>query len=236
MHTISPTNWQRLVEANRIGVENGWAAPGVFGTGIGPDYRPGGLLYVGKSAGPLSDAVGSCNDQLMSSQASTRWMIERRNRSAFWQFVDRLDPTRRSIAWTNICKMDVKGGGKPPSGKAWLDIKDACIAALREEIAELAPRVTVFAISGAYRREVKAMLVSLGYAPFPAPINNDGWTAIYRGDKGQVAVTTRHPQGWPNSDRDQVINLVRSMLSPTPTYQAIPAPVVSKEFAIRRPL
>jgi hypothetical protein len=46
-------------------------------------------------------------------------MIELRNMSAFWQFADRIDPTRRRIAWTNICKMDRIGGKTPPKECEW---------------------------------------------------------------------------------------------------------------------
>lgn len=213
MTVISPENWKRLVEANRSAVDAGWAAPGVFSTGIGPDYRSGGLLYVGKSAGPLGNQVGSCHDQSASSDASTRWMVERRNLSAFWQFVDRIDSTRRSIAWTNVCKMDVRGGGRPPSGRAWLSISGPCLAALNDELTQLAPKVTVFAISDAFLGEVKSRLLFMGYTPDLSRTIGDGCTETYCNSAGQFALTTRHPQGWANSYRDRVIAEVRSMMS-----------------------
>lgn len=68
---IGHGTWRRLVEANRSAA---WAERGVFATGIGPEYLPGGrssLLYVGKSAGPLGAAVGSGEDQIRSASAST---------------------------------------------------------------------------------------------------------------------------------------------------------------------
>ena len=52
---ISPAAWSGLVEANEKAASAGWAARGVFATGIGPEYQRGAvgsLLYVGKSAGP----------------------------------------------------------------------------------------------------------------------------------------------------------------------------------------
>ena len=212
MLPISYANWQRLTEANRMAVQNGWAAPGVFATGIGPDYRPGGFLYVGKSAGPLAEAVGSGTDLAVSMEASTRWMIERRNLSAFWQFVDRIDRTRRSIAWTNVCKMDVRGGGRPPLGRQWQQVAESCMATLREELDVLAPKVVVFAISKAYLPDTEAMLSTMGYRRVPSHLDGDGWTTLYVAGSGRYAITTRHPQGWPSPDRDRVIDQLRSLL------------------------
>lgn len=110
---ITDATWQRLVAANEEAVANGWAQPGIFGTGVGPDYRAGtsgSILYVGKSAGPRGSQVGSTHHQAASIDASTTWMIERRNKSAFWQMIDSIDRTRRTLAWTNVCKMDRQGG------------------------------------------------------------------------------------------------------------------------------
>lgn len=109
MTPISAATWDSLVKKNCDAVTNGWAQQGVFGTGVGRNYRTGlGLLYIGKSAGPLGEKVGSGEGQASSCEASTEWMISKRNRSAFWQFVDKIDPTRQSIAWTNVCKMDIQ--------------------------------------------------------------------------------------------------------------------------------
>src|ERR1700730_14447390 len=119
---ISESTWGRLLKANEESVQTGWANRGVFATGIGPDYQrgmAGSLLCVGKSAGPLAQAVGSCCDQAESSRASTEWMIERRNKSAFLQFIDKIDSTRRRIAWSNVCKMDRIGGQRPPTDANW---------------------------------------------------------------------------------------------------------------------
>lgn len=212
MVAISSENWHRLTEANRIAVRDGWAAPGVFATGIGPDYQPGGLLYVGKSAGPLSKLVGSGTDLVASGEASKLWMIERRNLSAFWQFADRIDRTRRSIAWTNVCKMDVRGGGRPPLGRQWQQVAAACLAMLREELEMLAPKAVVFAISKAYLLDIEAMIGAEVYRLVPSHLDGDGWTKVYAAGLGRYAVTTRHPQGWPSPDRDLVIDQVRSLL------------------------
>src|SRR4051794_27975946 len=86
---ITDGTWKSLTDANREAVAAGWAQAGVFAPGVGPEYAPGefgSLLFIGKSAGPLGNAVGSCDDQQASARASTQWMIERRNTSAFWQF------------------------------------------------------------------------------------------------------------------------------------------------------
>ena len=74
---ISSRTWDGLVAANHRAHSSGWAEKGVFGTGIGPDYKPGGILWVGKSAGPLGSAVGSTHSQAESVAASTRWMVQR---------------------------------------------------------------------------------------------------------------------------------------------------------------
>jgi hypothetical protein len=185
----------------------------VFGTGIGPDYRKGGLLYVGKSPGQRGHEVGSNYDQSASIAASTDWMIEERNKSPFWQFARQFDHTRRTIAWTNVCKMDQKGGEKPPAGSAWACIADISIAALMDEMAALAPKMAVFAISDRYRSNVWAMLTGLGFAKVRSPCDSDGWTTVFKTIDGTYAVTTRHPQGWKNSFRDPVVALVKRLMA-----------------------
>jgi hypothetical protein len=210
---ITDATWGRLVEANRRGCEDGWASPGVFGTGIGPEYGAGGLLYVGKSAGPLHGAVGSGCDQVASVSASTAWMIQRRNLSAFWQFADRIDQTRRSIAWTNVCKMDRIGGNTPPKMDEWAKVRDVSVAALSEEMETIDPKVTVFVISDTYRSDVGSMLAKLGYRDYHPQLAGDRWTkALALGEGRKYAVLTRHPQGWPNVFRDPVIEFVKSLL------------------------
>jgi hypothetical protein len=198
--------------ANHKAVSQGWADPGVFGTGVGPDYVLGGpksVLYVGKSAGPLSATVGSGHDQSANAEASRKWMTERCNRrSAFWQFIELLDPTRRTIAWTNVCKMDRKGGDRPPHGAHWEQVRDVCLAALGEEITSLAPHTVLFATSGAYRTDVQRLLQGLGYWFRLLPLD-DGWTSLHVGPGGARAIMTKHPQGWPAADRKKVIELLK---------------------------
>jgi hypothetical protein len=211
---ISEATWQLLIKANEDAVRNGWAQPGIFATGVGPEYKPGelgSLLYVGKSAGPLSDNVGSNLDQSESTQASTRWMIQLKNKSAFWQFVDQIDRTRRSIAWTNLCKMDRKGGKTPPSPRQWAQVHMPCIAALEEEIVALKPKVTVFATSGLYGDDVWKLLTRLSYQYIPSPLN-DKWTRFAQSSGGQFVILTKHPQGWLNSERGRVIERLRALL------------------------
>ena len=210
--TISATTWQRLVDLNLEQARTGSVREGVFATGIGPDYHLGdGLLYIGKSAGPLGDRVGSCADQALSSAASATWMIAKRNLSAFWQFVDQIDPSRRSVAWTNVAKMDAPSG-KRPSGMTWVQMADASIAALHDEIETLAPKVIVFAISTDYLIDVQGLLADRGYIREPSEFA-DGWTTVYRHSGSQCAVTTRHPQGWPRTMRDPVISCVKQLLA-----------------------
>jgi hypothetical protein len=212
---ISGDTWRSLIDANRFAVREGWAAEGVFAPGIGPEYRPAApesLLYVGKSAGPRGSLVGSKYDQLKSSDASTRWMISFANRSPFWQFVDKLDPTRRRIAWTNVCKMDRLGGGRPPRGAQWRRIASACVAALREEINALAPRALIFATSHDYKVEITELLNALGYRPEPDSLG-DPWTSLLTGPNGTFAVQTKHPERWKTLDRDRVNDWVRNLLS-----------------------
>jgi hypothetical protein len=211
---ISGTVWSRLVAANEQAVVAGWATRGVFATGIGPDYQPGSsrsLLYVGKSAGPLGQAVGSCADQAESGAASTEWMMSRRNKSSFWQFVEKIDPTRRHIAWTNICKMDRLGGARPPSDGEWSQVADVCMAALEDEMHALKPHVALFATSGLYQTHIDRLLPKLGYGPNITDIN-DGWTSCLRSQSNSFLILTRHPQGWPSASRDKVVSLVLRLL------------------------
>jgi hypothetical protein len=212
--SISDATWQRLVTANKIAVEARWAEPGVFATGVGPAFRrgqAGSLLYVGKSAGPRGTRVGLSNDQQAGCKASADWMIERRNLSAFWQFVDCIDRTRQSIAWTNICKMDRKGGKKPPTLTEWRQVSEPCIASLEEEMVSLTPRVTVFATSGFYQSEISTLLFRLNFQPYELQFD-DEWTTCARSSAGQFAISTRHPQGWSNPQRDRVVNLIKDLL------------------------
>lgn len=209
--SISRKNWNNLTQANDRAVAQGWAMPGVFATGIGPDYQPGGedsILYVGKSAGPLGGRVGSSNQFASSSEASTQWMIDRVNKSAFWQMIDKVDRTRRTIAWTNICKMDRVGGVRPPNGREWQTIRDACLAALLDEISVLRPRTAFFATSDYVREDVVDILAEAGYTTtLPSP--DSQWTTVLGRTDGAKAVITRHPQGWGTPHRDKVLDFVR---------------------------
>ena len=103
-HCIRPATWAGLIDVNSKAVQRGPAEPGVFATAVGPSYSIGGprsIFYVGKSAGPLGERVGLTNDQAASTRASTDWMVTRRNLSAFWQMIDKLDRSRLSLAWSN---------------------------------------------------------------------------------------------------------------------------------------
>lgn len=209
---ISPSTWHRLVEANK---EASWAGPGVFATGIGPDYPPAsgeGLLYIGKSAGPLNKDVGFTYQREANLRASQNWMVERRNpTSSFWRFIETIDRTRCSLAWTNVCKMDRRGGDRPPRRHEWNQVSDVCLKALTEEITSLAPRVVLFATSLDYHADIVRVLTSLGYSPRPVDFD-DGWTARFQIERGASAIMTKHPQGWRSTDRAGVLGLIGQLL------------------------
>lgn len=210
---ISPATWQRLVAENRAAVSQGWAQAGIFATGIGPGYQPGSkksILYVGKSAGPRGDKVASSLEQAASVRASTKWMIERRNQSAFWQLIDKVDPTRCSIAWSNVCKMDRRGGGRPPSGEEWQQVADACLVALGEEINFLKPEIILFATSKTYRSDIEKLLGRLGYRLSIRDFG-DGWTTVFGAIGTPRAILTRHPQGWCRTAREKVIDYIHAI-------------------------
>lgn len=214
---ISDETWRNLVQANENAVAAGWAERGVFATGVGLDFVPGdptSLLYVGKSAGPLGSLVGSVYDQQASAKASEAWMTQRRNeRSPFWQFIEKIDPWRRSIAWTNVCKMDRIGGGMQPSGRLWDGISAHCIQALKEELSALRPKVTVFAISENYRPDVQRLLTLTGYEPHTSPDLRGELMAPFMNREGQVAFLMRHPQGWNGADRDRALACIRRAIA-----------------------
>ncbi len=207
LQTIKTSTWSELVKANAEAVDAGWAERGVFATGIGDRYKAGGILYVGKSAGPLGTNVASGLVLHENIAASTRWMLEKRNLSAFWQMIDRLDPTRRNIAWTNICKMDEKGGKRPPV-RYWPELAAVHIEALNDEIAALKPAMILMATSGFGAHDVRGLIADLGFKQQVLDFN-DGRTRLYRTSDGRACIETRHPQGWPNFERDRVIELVR---------------------------
>ena len=205
MNTVTDRNWQCLVDANHSAVKQGWAQRGVFGTGIGPDYssgHPNTILYVGKSAGPLGSAVGSTQEQSESIAASTSWMMERRNPSSFWQFIDLFDKSRRFVAWTNIIKMDRKSGAEPPRPHECNQVWEANAAAFCDELDSLKPRLILFATSKYMRSETVDLLRTRGFSNFYEQID-DGHTLIMS-DRFSFAVFTRHPQGWPNEERKRI--------------------------------
>jgi hypothetical protein len=209
---IHSSTWQKLVELNENAARSRLVQHGVFAAGIGPGYVPGrGLLYVGKSAGPLGRKVGSDHNQAESAVASAQWMLTRQNRSAFWQFADRIDSTREAIAWTNVCKMDVPNGGRPPRGPIWEMLRSACMDALQQEITRLDPRVVVFAIGNDYRRDVSTLLERLGYLHRELEWE-DGYTKAFHKSE-RFAFQTRHPQGWASVYVNRVIEIVRRDLA-----------------------
>ncbi|MGH6754337.1 MAG: hypothetical protein ACREDP_19445 [Bradyrhizobium sp.] len=168
------------------------------------------LLYVGKSAGPLGGAVGSSTDQEASSNASTDWMMARANETAFWQFINPIAPTRRTLAWSNVCKMDQLGGRRPPTLGMWRSVAEVSVAALRDELTALSPHVALFVTSAFGKAEMDAMLSELGYCPQSTPI--DHLARVSKTSAGRYAVQTRHPQGWQRAPRDEVRAYVARLL------------------------
>lgn len=207
--TITEPTWSNLARASAAAVAAGWATPGVFATAVGPDYErgsPDAVLYVGKSGGPLIDSVGLCDDQARSSAASCRWMLGRRNPSAFWVLAD-LVAQRESMAWSNLAKIDTRRAG-PPSARQWRSISDVCLAALTEEMECLSPGKTVLAISDYQASSVRSVLRHLGFVEQSRRPDLDRST-VFADLSGRLAVITRHPQGWRCDLRDPVARFIR---------------------------
>lgn len=213
MKTISEDVWAELVESNRSAVRAGWAQPGVFAAAVGPDYRIGeGFFYIGKSAGPLGSKIGSAYDQKESSAASVEWMIEKRNNSPFWKFAEKIDHSRKSVAWSNLCKMDKIEGDRPPDWREWPEVSSACMKAIAQEMRALRPKVTVFATSDLYKSDVDDLLDGFQYRECDIGFD-DRYSRIYLNPEDRCVITTKHPQGWNTQDRDRVIDLVKARLA-----------------------
>ncbi len=207
---ISPGTWRSLTETATTAVAQGWAAEGVFATAVGPHFVPGApdtLFYVGKAGGPLIDAVGVTQNQVVSADAAVTWMLQRRNPSAFWVFADLLSPSRELIAWSNVAKIDTRTPS-PPNDRQWSLIGTPCLRALREEFETLRPARSVFAISDYQRFPVIGLLKQIGFSPMEASDELDGTEFLTNRDRQLVAVT-RHPQGWSREPRNHVATFVR---------------------------
>jgi len=118
-------------------------------------------------------------------------MLERRNGSAFWRFADLLIPTRESMSWSNVAKID-RAGSRPPTSRQWKRMSGACLAALHEEIVGLRPRKLVFATGDFARKDLSRLILSLGYRETEAVAE---LKASFAGPRG-IAAIIRHPQGW----------------------------------------
>lgn len=209
MQTISESTWEKLISKFLDAQVQAWATNGIFATAVGDQYRRGSpdtLLYIGKAGGPLIDSVGLqqsfCNNQA----AAIRWMIEKRNRSAFWVFADLICSDRRSLAWTNLAKIDTRSS-KPPSSREWKSISDVCMEALNEEIENLQPNKIVFVTAGYLDNEVEAVLKGLGFDKYDTCLDLERTTA-YRDKGNRLAVITRHPQGWLTGPRNRVAKFI----------------------------
>jgi hypothetical protein len=209
---ISRGTWDRLAAVADSAVRAGWAIPGVFSTAVGPDFEPRSpesVLYVGKSGGPLIDDVGLNNDQAAGEAASTRWMMQRRNPSAFWRFADLVCPNRAHLAWSNVAKID-RDGSSPPSGSMWRQIEEVCLIALREELVRLEPMRAVF-VTGSYQREsILRALSATGYRTQPSNASS-AELLLLSSDDGRHAFVTRHPQGWLKEPMEQAARFIREL-------------------------
>lgn len=210
---ISDRTWNQLVEINRGLSALGKSPEGVFAPAVGPKYIPGAdtsLLYIGKSAGPLGTKVGSNYDQSSSITSSTNWMITKRNNSAFWKFAELFDPSRKAIAWTNVCKMDEGDGGRPPTRRFWDAVADIHVQALAEEIDRLQPRLALFVVAGFGHGAIETALQDTGYRNVPSPIGAE--TRMWENDHGRYALATRHPQGWSREERAPAVSFAKKLL------------------------
>jgi hypothetical protein len=137
-------------------------------------------------------------------------MVQRENRrSAFWQMAEQLDPTRTSLSWTNLSKMDRVGGAVPPNLREWASIARECTAAFVEEVQNLKPGVIVLATSDIYANDVADVLNQLEFSRNHVGFN-DKLARVYAKSRSYV-VTTKHPQGWLAVDRDKVVELIRCL-------------------------
>jgi hypothetical protein len=107
--------------------------------------------------------------------------------------------------------MDELGGSRPPPMHRWRGISEPHLRALKEEIAALTPRVILFATSGYCRETVTSLLEDLDYKSQPLRFR-DGHTKLTATSEGAFAIETRHPQGWPTSERNRVVDLARKLL------------------------
>jgi hypothetical protein len=114
------------------------------------------------------------------------------------------------MAWSNLAKIDAIGAS-PPKPHEWRQIEDACAAALREEIATLAPKRTVFATSNFQRETVRQVLAGLGFTPHCVGIDLDE-TQLFTNGNRQLAAITRHPQGWKREPRNLVAKYIREWM------------------------
>lgn len=210
MTVLSGSAWSALVACARRPEVATWAAPGVFAPAVGPGFAagsPDSLFYVGKAGGPLIESVGTSQDQAQSAEAATRWMIGRRNPSAFWVFADLLVARREDLAWSNLAKIDTRLPG-PPGPREWAQIRTPCLHALREEMQNLRPGRTVLATSDYQLADLVALLDGLGFTAFCAETALEK-TRCFRNPEGRLAVVTRHPQGWQSAPRNAVAAFVR---------------------------
>jgi len=95
-------------------------------------------------------------------------------------------------------------GGQAPRGALWRQIVELCQQALIEELNHLKPKLTLFATSQDYRSEIEEVLSVSGYARSDLSLPKDGLSLGFSRSDGRLAVITRHPQGWPRTERDSL--------------------------------
>ncbi|WP_156936361.1 hypothetical protein [Mesorhizobium sp. LNJC394B00] len=216
MSPISRKAWNGLAEAGKAAVANGWAADGVFSGAVGPDYRPGDLssiLCVGQSLGPAGPHVRINYHQGTSAENSLSWMLKRERSHpgsrAFWKLADRLDPSRRALAWTNVCKIEPTTAETPMDGE-WRQVASACCAALAEELVSLRPQVALFVTGSKFKNDILAVLSGLGYGPEKKVQTPDGFICLGH-SAGRFAILTRHPTRAASEYFDQAEVLCHSL-------------------------
>lgn len=206
---MSAQTWSKLISAAQRASESGWARNEVFSPCVGESFIAGRIYFVGKAAGPLGKDVGWTLSQEECQNASYRWMVEFRNRRGFWRIVDAVDPSRRTIGWSNICKID-RADGNTPSLVEWKTIEEVSMTALSEELFTLGPKVTVMTIGyDHFRKSAENLLRLLGLTESVAPFEEKRDLHLVNG--AQHVLLIGHPQFWSETRVEAVANYISTL-------------------------